>query len=43
MDRDRNEEVRKRAEIENELASRVSIDGLDMLRQWISSVWLERC
>ena len=47
MDRVRNEEVRRRAGIERELASRadrrVFIEGLGMWKEWMSTVWPEIC
>ena len=47
MDRVRNEEVRRRAGIERELASRadqrVYWDGLGMWKEWMSTVWPEGC
>ena len=47
-DRVRNGEVRRRAGIENELASRAYqrikyCDGLGMLIEWMSIVWPEGC
>ena len=41
MDRGRNEEVRRRAGIERELASRADqrvLDGLGMWKEWMSTV-----
>ena len=46
MDRAENEQVRIRAGIERELASGLDHryrDGLDMWREWMSTVFLERC
>ena len=46
MDRDRNEEVRSRAGIERELASRADqrvLNGLGMWKEWTSIVWPYRC
>ena len=42
MDRVRNEEVRRRAGIERELASRAS-DGFGKWKEWMSTVWPEGC
>ena len=42
----RNEEVRRRAGIEVELASRADqriLDGLGMWKEWTRTVWLEGC
>ena len=41
MDGVRNEEVRRRAGIERELAS--SSDRLGMWKEWTSTVWPEGC
>ena len=44
MDRVRNEEVRKRAGIERELASRADQRVSEsMWKEWMSTVWPERC
>ena len=46
MDRVRNEEVRRRAEIERELATRADqrvLDGLGMWKEWMITVWPEGC
>ena len=46
MDRGRNEEVRRRAGLEMELASRADqrvLDGLGMWKEWTSIVWPEGC
>ena len=46
MDRVRNEEVRRRAGIERELASRADqreLDGLGMWKEWVITVWPEGC
>ena len=46
MDRVKNEEVRRRAGIERELASRADqrvLDGLGMWKEWMSIVWPEGC
>ena len=46
MDRVMNEEVRRRAGIERELASKADEryrDGLGIWKEWMSTVWPERC
>ena len=46
MDRVRNEEVRRRAGIERELASRADqrvLSGLGMWKEWMITVWPEEC
>ena len=46
MDRVRNEEVRRRAGIEIELASRADrrvLRWLGMWKEWMSTVWPEGC
>ena len=40
MDRVRNEEVHKRAGVEREFASRTD---QRVLREWMSTVWIEGC
>ena len=46
MDRDKNEEVRRRAGIERVLASRADqrvFRGLGMWKEWMRTVWPEGC
>ena len=46
MDRVRNEEVRRRAVIERELASRAAqkvLRGLGLWKEWMSTIWPEGC
>ena len=46
MDRVTNEEVRRRAGLEKKLVSRADqrvLDGLGMWKEWISTVFRERC